>query len=62
MINMDNLQIDDIPAPTRSRKNHVPMHDVGDLAFTNRHDPAFIAEISNLIDFYRYLITYSIFV
>jgi hypothetical protein len=46
---MDNLQFEEIQVPTRSRKNHVPMHDVGDLAFTNRHDPAFVAEISNLI-------------
>lgn len=30
------------------KKIHIPLHDVDDLAFKNRHDPNFVASISNL--------------
>lgn len=33
-------------ASSRQRVNHIPFCDVDDLAFKNRHDPAFIANIS----------------
>jgi hypothetical protein len=36
----------DVPLTSRSRKNHIPICDVDDLSFKNRHDPKFIAEIS----------------
>jgi hypothetical protein len=29
------------------KKIHIPLHDVDDLAFKNRHDPNFVASISN---------------
>ena len=28
------------------KKIHIPIHDVDDLAFKNRHDPSFVASIS----------------
>jgi hypothetical protein len=28
------------------KKIHIPIHDVDDLAFKNRHDPNFVASIS----------------
>lgn len=34
------------PQAQRVRKTHIPICDVDDLAFKNRHDPKFIAEIS----------------
>ena len=35
---------------SRTRKNHIPLCDVDDLAFKNRHDPKFIANISKKND------------
>lgn len=43
---MDSVQVEETPISSRSRRNPVPMCDVDDLAFRNRHDPNFIAEIS----------------
>ena len=36
----------------RIKKTHIPMHDVDDIAFRNRHDPKFIADISDIIKAY----------
>lgn len=36
------------------RKVHIPMCDVDDLAFKNRHDPNFVASISEKLNFYLY--------
>lgn len=46
---MANLDDYDIPIMNKNEQRkglHIPISDVDDLAFKNRHDPQFIAQIS----------------